>query len=1294
VGARRLHLMSLFGALGLVGALFTPLTIMGGAEATEQVQAAVEPAEADSWTFEYTGGPQEFTVPDGVTGVVIEAIGASGERVDAGALPGNGALTIAGFHATPGETLTVWVGGAGDSAGGWGFGCGGERGRAAIGSGRWGGDGGGGGGASAVTEATTTAGAGNCDPALRGSDEDWLTVAGGGGGGGGLGAVSDCVPPDTRCHWTTAEGGVGGDAGLPAAAGGPDVNGFGGGCGGCEPTPNGTEGDSAGPLHTLEGVGGSGGGGGGASGGDGGTEPLDTGSGGGGGSSFVSPGAIASLHRPGTGAADGSVTITAGSLELYDECTEEPATPTVPATSGAVHVIAQGGQGQFRGNGASGDPGLGGVTSATFLVVPGSTANVSVGCMGDGDGGWGVGLGGEHGTAGSVSADDGGGGGGGSSVSLVVPERGMSGGLTAGGGGGGGGADWNGDTGGRGGDGGLPPASGTTGSGIHHAEGGCGGCVASGDGEKGGHSTAIEGGGGGGGGGGGYLGGGGGHTAELESGSGAGGGSSWVGDTGYNTSFATAATGGDGIVQLLWLPFGFTEMSVFGGAKQSAEPGATFAEPLSALVTDYFGNPVSGRHVTFQLDEAGNDARFAGTDSTSAAVQTDAAGIAKSPLIVAGTPSNWWLATAQVEGNPEPLSYILSTLPYQTAVTATISPAPVTSTQENTIAVEVVATDTAAAVGGNAVIFVQGIQYPVEITNGKGEVRIPTGTLALGDSTATARYDGTPLLAPSIAEFALSVTPAATTTSLTSDLNPAHPGDPVTFRAEVHYPPGNEPCTGCAVVFADAGTILGTIPLDSDGVAVLGPVDSLSDGSHNMTATLEGSADYASSVGTLTQVVSLVPGTITVTTSPNPSTYNAPFLVRGTVALAAGGPAPTGGITAMEGGQNLCIVNELVDGRGSCTAPSGFGMPVTPGGTEVEVHYAGDLVYPPGTGTTQHLVVASPTSTSVTSASSTITAGESTRFTITVEAPDGYGGFPGGSVELLDNGIPIEGLGHIPVPTVSQDKAQATTEPVAFDSDGVHTITARFTNAPNWVASQGTTTLTVDKATTAVEVQAITDPLFVGEAAQYVASVTSESGRDVEGFVQFQVDGIDRGPQAALVGGVVSSEAVPGLGAGTHSVSARFLPALGFAPASDRIEHLIWQPSVTMLGASLNPVAGGELALRAHVGPQAHGGTLAFSIDGVPIPGCGALALVDSTADCLATAPGAGGHIVRAHYSGTEGLEASSDALNVQVTPPSSTKPASILARSGMESTGLWLGGLLLLILGACLLRVGNRHPS
>lgn len=244
--------------------------------------------------FSPTGAVQTYTVPPGVTAVFIDASGAAG-GTSLGYAPGTGVRIGAEVPVTPGETLSVLVGGEGSpSSGGGGGGGGGSfvftsGGVLLVAAGGGGGAGSTGNGYDAQVGTSghdggdsTFGGAGGTDGSGGGAATAFS--ANGGGGGGWLGDGGNGVGTGS------GEGGHRVSSPGDAAGGAPGADGGGGGYGG------GGGGSDVG-----------GGGGGGYSGGGGGYGEGDDGAGGGG--SYVTPSATLSLSAIHESAEPGSVTI-------------------------------------------------------------------------------------------------------------------------------------------------------------------------------------------------------------------------------------------------------------------------------------------------------------------------------------------------------------------------------------------------------------------------------------------------------------------------------------------------------------------------------------------------------------------------------------------------------------------------------------------------------------------------------------------------------------------------------------------------------------------------------------------------------------------------------------------------------------------------------------------------------------------------------------------------------------------------------------------------------------------------
>ncbi|MFN6076521.1 MAG: T9SS type A sorting domain-containing protein [Fluviicola sp.] len=278
--------------------------------------------EAQTSTFNYTGGIQTYTVPCGVDSIFIQAWGAQGGSGATGGNSATGGTGALGGYAegwlltTPGDILNVFVGGQGTAPTG-GFNGGGNGGSTNAG---------GGGGASDVRFGGT-------------AESNRLLVAGGGGGGGRAGCEQTTVDggnggngggdvgqdgADAPTSGGVAGGGKGGNFGAIAGASGP----AGQGCGGFLGQPGGSTTSGSGAnggagqscccftFGSIPGGGGGGGGyigggaGGGGSAGTTGCSGNDKGAGGGGGggTSYIG-GVINGTTNNGVWLANGQVTI-------------------------------------------------------------------------------------------------------------------------------------------------------------------------------------------------------------------------------------------------------------------------------------------------------------------------------------------------------------------------------------------------------------------------------------------------------------------------------------------------------------------------------------------------------------------------------------------------------------------------------------------------------------------------------------------------------------------------------------------------------------------------------------------------------------------------------------------------------------------------------------------------------------------------------------------------------------------------------------------------------------------------
>jgi PKD repeat protein len=120
-------------------------------------------------TFNFTGNVQSITIPDGVTSVEVDVIGAQGGQLNTSNLGGRGGRVRATLSVNPGDVLNLYVGQqATSNIGGWN-----------------------GGGLSGTNLSNARGGGGASDIRLNGTDLTDRVVVGGGGGGNGWNCSTD-----------------------------------------------------------------------------------------------------------------------------------------------------------------------------------------------------------------------------------------------------------------------------------------------------------------------------------------------------------------------------------------------------------------------------------------------------------------------------------------------------------------------------------------------------------------------------------------------------------------------------------------------------------------------------------------------------------------------------------------------------------------------------------------------------------------------------------------------------------------------------------------------------------------------------------------------------------------------------------------------------------------------------------------------------------------------------------------------------------------------------------------------
>ncbi|MGA1999909.1 MAG: Ig-like domain-containing protein [Terriglobales bacterium] len=220
-------------------------------------------------------------------------------------------------------------------------------------------------------------------------------------------------------------------------------------------------------------------------------------------------------------------------------------------------------------------------------------------------------------------------------------------------------------------------------------------------------------------------------------------------------------------------------------------------------------------------------------------------------------------------------------------------------------AVTFTATVTSAAGGTptGTVTFKQGTTVLGTGTLSSGQATFTTSSLAAGTKNYTAAYGGDANYKTSTSTaLSQTVNKRATTTTVTSSLNPSTYGQTVVFAATVSSTAGAPP-DGETVTFKRGTTTIGTGTL-SGGIATFS-TNALSAGAPSITAQYAAdSAFLGSTSAALTQTVSKAATTASLVSAPNPSPVGQSVTFTATLTSSTGA-IPTGSVSFKQGGTVL-----------------------------------------------------------------------------------------------------------------------------------------------------------------------------------------------------------------------------------------------------------------------------------------------------------------------------------------------------------------------------------------------------
>ncbi len=473
------------------------------------------------------------------------------------------------------------------------------------------------------------------------------------------------------------------------------------------------------------------------------------------------------------------------------------------------------------------------------------------------------------------------------------------------------------------------------------------------------------------------------------------------------------------------------------------------------------------------------------------------------------------------------LSQSMSKASTTTTVASTSNPSGIGQTVEFTATVTSQYGETASG----TVTFSQGKTSLGSVTLSGGKAVFATSTLPVGTDSVVASYGGNSSFSASTGSLSQVVNKTATTTALTSSLNPSSVGKSVTFTATVSGQGGSAP-TG-SVTFYNGSAKLGTANLSNETATYT--TTTLPGGTDAITAVYGGDTSFNSSTSTaVNQVVNKDASAIALAASPNPGILGQTVTLTATVTSTASGK-PTGTVTFNNGNAKL--------GTGTIsTGKATYATSMLPVGTAaISAVYGGDSTFSGSNSTTVHQVVnLDPTTTTLASSKSPSAYGQALTFAATVASTSS--GKPSGTVTFTA-GNNIIGTGQ-----VSNGKATLAISNLAV---GTALVTAAYSGDASFAASTSkAVSQAVTKATTTTTIASSLNPSNSGQSVTFTATVTGQYGGTPTGTVTFLNGKTALG--TGTLSGNTAAYSTAALPVGTDSITAVYGGDASYATSTSK----------------------------------------------------------------------------------------------------------------------------------------------
>jgi hypothetical protein len=521
-------------------------------------------------------------------------------------------------------------------------------------------------------------------------------------------------------------------------------------------------------------------------------------------------------------------------------------------------------------------------------------------------------------------------------------------------------------------------------------------------------------------------------------------------------------------------------------------------------------------------------------------------------------------------------SYILENVnPAGTSTTVTSSqnPSPFNQAVTFTAAMQ-------PAFGGSSagnVTFYDGATSLGSVTPTNNAAQLVVSSLSGGSHSITAHYAGDSNTSPSTSTAVTqNVTPAPTTTTITSSSNPSTYG-PVTFVAA--WTPAAAGVAGGTISFYQGSTLLGSVPINAAAPQIT--LYNLAPGTYTLTGQFTPlSANYAASTSApLTQTVNQATPLIFVSSNVNPSTYGQSVMLNASISTTGHfNSTNSGTLTFFDNGASIGSVT-LPGNTNYATLTS---TTLAAGAHPITVSYSGDANFTAGTSSVfTQTVTLEPTTTLI--ASSTYTPAFAQSITLTATVKPLSGTTATGTVTFLDRTTTIG------TATLTGNTAQFA---ISTLTPGTHYVSAQYSGDTNTATStSGQTLLTVSPPPTTTLLSSNQNPSSMNQPITLTATLQLTSSGTPTGTVTFY-----DGSSSIGTGTVASGSAqltISGLQIGTHSITATYGGDANFLGSTSAALSQVVSPgpTATAVTSSSNPaIVGFNVTFTVNVYPT-YGGT-------------------------------------------------------------------------------------------------------